>query len=584
MLLEPVPCSRHNCLHYRGVSQPDGTEAGEVDVCTAFPDGIPAEITSGLNMHTAPVAGDHGLQFESADPPPDEDAAESFGLTDDGEPWVSEALYEWLGEAGRAGLVLKEVEYTRNGKKYKRKQWVRAEGRAAGKPAAAKKPAAKAKEPAAKAADAHRADAVDLLHEMLPAAGALKMVKVPEMRKAFQAKNPGATRADFDEALLSLRREDKIRLVPADDRSKYTPAELKDSINAVGDQFVYAEAVPDTPPPRPKKAPAKKPAPKAAAKKSAAKKSAAKKEPAPAADPPHAKTRAALDSLGVAHSHLSDDEVTARLKAAFAPEPPKAATPKAKAATPETPPAPKAAAPETPPKLGPLGAAARPVNDKEYQAAGNARLADPEFRGHLSDAYNHLTNFKEFQDGLVEIPRLYREVKKRSPGTTLDEFHASLAAARGNRAVELHVANEQAAAKDKPLAIEDNNRVFYYVTPPAGKRVDPAALAPPAAPEKPAAPAPKASPKVAAASPKVAATEKTLTAAVEKSKSIAKLPEAEKHADEVIAKLQKEHTPAEIVALARKVTGERVRSAGDALQRLRASMTAVARLIESQDV
>lgn len=42
----------------------DATAAGAV--CRAFPDGIPDLIWSGQNDHTAPVSGDHGIQFEQA--------------------------------------------------------------------------------------------------------------------------------------------------------------------------------------------------------------------------------------------------------------------------------------------------------------------------------------------------------------------------------------------------------------------------------------------------------------------------------------------------------------------------------------
>lgn len=64
MLREPVPCSKNNCKHYRGVLQIDGTEANEVDFCEAFPNGIPSEITSGKNLHREPYPGDNGVQYE----------------------------------------------------------------------------------------------------------------------------------------------------------------------------------------------------------------------------------------------------------------------------------------------------------------------------------------------------------------------------------------------------------------------------------------------------------------------------------------------------------------------------------------
>jgi len=35
-------------------------------VCRAFPDGIPLEIWLGLNQHTKPFQGDHGIMFEEA--------------------------------------------------------------------------------------------------------------------------------------------------------------------------------------------------------------------------------------------------------------------------------------------------------------------------------------------------------------------------------------------------------------------------------------------------------------------------------------------------------------------------------------
>lgn len=74
MLREPVPCSKGRCRHYRGVAQPDGTEATERDVCAAFPGGIPLEIVTGRNMHTEPYPGDKGMQYEPEEEIEEEDA------------------------------------------------------------------------------------------------------------------------------------------------------------------------------------------------------------------------------------------------------------------------------------------------------------------------------------------------------------------------------------------------------------------------------------------------------------------------------------------------------------------------------
>jgi hypothetical protein len=68
MLREPIPCSVKSCKHYRGISQPDGTERTEVDVCSAFPSGIPEVITLGKNLHTEPYPGDNGIQYERGEP------------------------------------------------------------------------------------------------------------------------------------------------------------------------------------------------------------------------------------------------------------------------------------------------------------------------------------------------------------------------------------------------------------------------------------------------------------------------------------------------------------------------------------
>lgn len=57
-------CYRRRCRHFLGIDQPDGTEATERVVCTAFPDGIPDEIAYGTNKHLRSFPGDNGIQYE----------------------------------------------------------------------------------------------------------------------------------------------------------------------------------------------------------------------------------------------------------------------------------------------------------------------------------------------------------------------------------------------------------------------------------------------------------------------------------------------------------------------------------------
>ncbi len=73
MIPAPSKCIDRNCKHWQGYMPSPinersilrGLEPTE-EFCTAFPDGIPEEITYGTNDHTKPFPGDHGIQFEEA--------------------------------------------------------------------------------------------------------------------------------------------------------------------------------------------------------------------------------------------------------------------------------------------------------------------------------------------------------------------------------------------------------------------------------------------------------------------------------------------------------------------------------------
>jgi len=51
MILEST-CSKRKCIHYIGISQPDGTEISERPICEAYPNGIPDDITLGDDLHS----------------------------------------------------------------------------------------------------------------------------------------------------------------------------------------------------------------------------------------------------------------------------------------------------------------------------------------------------------------------------------------------------------------------------------------------------------------------------------------------------------------------------------------------------
>ncbi|MBA4192132.1 MAG: hypothetical protein C0467_29495 [Planctomycetaceae bacterium] len=85
---------------------------------------------------------------------------------------------------------------------------------------------------------------MDTFHELLRGPFAtLRMVPIYEVRgeiaKRFETN--GVSHAAFNDALLDLRRTDRVRLVSIDDRSRATPEQLRDSVFAVGETFFYME-------------------------------------------------------------------------------------------------------------------------------------------------------------------------------------------------------------------------------------------------------------------------------------------------------------------------------------------------------
>lgn len=111
------------------------------------------------------------------------------------------------------------------------------------------------------------------------------------------------------------------------------------------------------------------------------------------------------------------------------------------------------------PSLPPVAATPRP----ETPIVTDVEIPTDLLRRTLREAYDHLCLFAEFRDRMVEIPRLYHETVRRLPEITLTRFHRELEALSRERKIELHKLNEVHMAKERELAIERNDRLYYYV-------------------------------------------------------------------------------------------------------------------------
>ncbi len=80
----------------------------------------------------------------------------------------------------------------------------------------------------------------------------------------------------------------------------------------------------------------------------------------------------------------------------------------------------------------------------------------------LKQAYDHLCQFPEFRDKLVELPSLYHDAVERMPGLTSEKFQHELWQMSTEWVIELHVLNETYLAKEPHLAIHRNDRLYYY--------------------------------------------------------------------------------------------------------------------------
>lgn len=106
---------------------------------------------------------------------------------------------------------------------------------------------------------------------------------------------------------------------------------------------------------------------------------------------------------------------------------------------------------------------ALPASAKVEQAAAQPSKTT-DLRSDIQRAYRKCTHYAEYEDGTVDIPRLYHETKRLRPGVALEELHAELLALWDERQVELGVNNDSRAAKEPDKGIRRDGRLLYYVS------------------------------------------------------------------------------------------------------------------------
>lgn len=141
------------------------------------------------------------------------------------------------------------------------------------------------------------------------------------------------------------------------------------------------------------------------------------------------------------------------------PTPPAAPRP-----TPE-PPKPAAAAPPSPPPqpVKPPAAAPAPAPEPAKPAAPPAPPEPESLPTLLRKAHDQLKAQPQYQEGMVDLPRLYHEARRAKPDLTVDEFRQVIDELSSQRAIDLHVHHEGQKAPEADKGLWRNNKLYYYV-------------------------------------------------------------------------------------------------------------------------
>jgi hypothetical protein len=128
-------------------------------------------------------------------------------------------------------------------------------------------------------------------------------------------------------------------------------------------------------------------------------------------------------------------------------------------------PKPVPAAPPSPPPqpAKPQAAAPPPPPESAKPAAPPAPPGPDSLPTLLRKAHDQLKTQPQYQEGMVDLPRLYHEARRAKPDLTVDEFRRVIDELSTQRAIDLHVHHEGQKAPEADKGLWRNNKLYYYV-------------------------------------------------------------------------------------------------------------------------
>ena len=88
----------------------------------------------------------------------------------------------------------------------------------------------------------------------------------------------------------------------------------------------------------------------------------------------------------------------------------------------------------------------------------------PDLEQTIRAAHAILSRYRQYEDGLVAIPHIYKEVVTKIPTLSVSDFQQKLMELWDAEIVELHILNEVRTAKEPDKAVHWNDSLYYFLT------------------------------------------------------------------------------------------------------------------------